>query len=295
MRLQTKHAYHRAVMEVIRHVAASPAGRSRLADLVSLAGFSRFHFTRLFSEIVGEHPSDFVGRIAMERAAYRLAHEGLSVPTVAREAGYSTPEAFGRAFRAFYGCSPASYRGLDDPEWRLRCASEVHWQPGGCIDGLALPDSACPALVVVLRPPQLVALAPESQRGDADAWLSVAAMRGGRSRGLIRLLGVRDRVGYVLEPHELAPAGFDRVVLPEGPYVAARRFVPEERRAALWRQVHSQWLPSESLAGITAFEELECMPGKPLVFKPHLLLCLDRPVALRPRLEERASFAYGGS
>ena len=61
---------------------------------------SRSHFDRLISATAGEPPAAFRRRILLERAAYRLVVGRDGVLQLAVEAGYSSNEAFTRAFRA---------------------------------------------------------------------------------------------------------------------------------------------------------------------------------------------------
>lgn len=84
-------------------------------EVARVAHYSLFHFHRLFRARTGESVSRYAKRLRMERAAYRLAHGSNESPTddlltVAVEAGYSSHEAFTRAFRAMFGVTPSAYR-----------------------------------------------------------------------------------------------------------------------------------------------------------------------------------------
>lgn len=71
----------------------------RGADLAAGAFLSRYHFDRLIRATAGEAPNQFRRRILLERAAYRLATGTDGILEVAVQAGYSSNEAFTRAFR----------------------------------------------------------------------------------------------------------------------------------------------------------------------------------------------------
>jgi AraC family transcriptional regulator len=104
-------------------------------DLAARAYLSRFHFDRLVRAAAGESPGRFRRRVLLERAAFRLATSDLGVLDVAVEAGYSSNEAFTRAFQRAYGIVPSVWRTrptrilLDTP-------NGVHFHPPG---GLRLP------------------------------------------------------------------------------------------------------------------------------------------------------------
>jgi AraC-like DNA-binding protein len=99
------------------------------------AHLSRFHFDRLIRATAGEPPARFRRRVLLERAAYRLAAGDETVLDVGVEAGYSSNEAFTRAFQRTYGCPPSAWR-RSPGQVHLAAANGVHFHPPG---GLRLP------------------------------------------------------------------------------------------------------------------------------------------------------------
>ena len=104
-------------------------------DLAARAYLSRFHFDRVVSAVSGETPVRLRRRILPERAAFRLVTTRATVLEVALEAGYSSNEAFTRAFRRAYGAAPASWRAAP-ARIQLDTPNGVHFHPPG---GLRLP------------------------------------------------------------------------------------------------------------------------------------------------------------
>jgi len=96
---------------------------------------SRFHASRLIAAVAGEPPGALRRRILLERAAYRLVSSGDDVLSIALDAGYSSHEAFTRAFKRAYGSPPRAWRRrptrLDVP-----APNGIHFKPPG---GLRLP------------------------------------------------------------------------------------------------------------------------------------------------------------
>ena len=107
----------------------------RGADLAASAFLSRYHFDRLISATAGEPPAAFRRRVLLERAAYRLVTRAAGILDIAVEAGYSSNEAFTRAFRRAYGQAPSAWRAAPG-QIRLPSTSGVHFHPPG---GLRLP------------------------------------------------------------------------------------------------------------------------------------------------------------
>lgn len=105
------------------------ASGERFAERLCL---SRFHFDRLVATAAGEAPGRFRRRILLERAAYRLATTRDSILAVAVEAGYSSHEAFTRAFARAYGASPRAWRERPT-RLQLAAPSGVHFHPPGSI------------------------------------------------------------------------------------------------------------------------------------------------------------------
>jgi len=83
-------------------------------DLNTLAGvahFSPFHFHRLFSAWMEETFGDYLRRRRVEVAAMRLAAQPrTTILNIALSVGFGSGEAFTRAFKSRFGCSPTVWR-----------------------------------------------------------------------------------------------------------------------------------------------------------------------------------------
>ena len=108
---------------------------TRGSELASQLFMSRSHLDRVISATAGEPPGRFRRRILLERAAYRLLTPGAAVLDVAVEAGYTSHEAFTRAFRRDYGAAPSTWR-KQPSSVHLDAPNGVHFHPPG---GLRLP------------------------------------------------------------------------------------------------------------------------------------------------------------
>lgn len=83
----------------------------RIEELADIAGFSKFHFSRIFSSVAQESLAHYVNRIRMERSLFLLAHRlDLNMTDIAYEMGFTDSAAFSRAFRNYYGVTPTEYR-----------------------------------------------------------------------------------------------------------------------------------------------------------------------------------------
>jgi AraC family transcriptional regulator len=108
----------RAVLYAERHLG----DELTVEQLAREACISDFHFHRMFHYRTGEPVMEFVRRLRLEHAAYRLRSTLRAVNEIAREVGYASPDAFGRAFRARFGDTPTGYRA----RWSKRAVEPPH-------------------------------------------------------------------------------------------------------------------------------------------------------------------------
>jgi AraC family transcriptional regulator len=108
---------------------------ARAEELAARMYVSRSQLDRLVTAASGEAPGRFRRRILLERAAYRLLEGDRGVLDVAIEAGYSSNEAFTRAFRRAYGVAPSRWR-IRPRSVHLDAPNGVHFHPPG---GVRLP------------------------------------------------------------------------------------------------------------------------------------------------------------
>ena len=97
-----------AVQDYIEeHLGRSP----QLEELAGIAGFSKYHFHRIFHAVTGETLLQYQTRIKAERAAAYLVHSPrVPVTDIAYHYGFADPAVFSRSFKARYGVSPTAYR-----------------------------------------------------------------------------------------------------------------------------------------------------------------------------------------
>jgi AraC family transcriptional regulator len=93
-----------------------------LRSLAGIAGFSPFHFHRIFAAYTGETLAEYVRRIRLQRAALDLLDPARTVTAVALVSGYETPAAFSKAFKQHFGVSPSELRAMG----RQRALSVIH-------------------------------------------------------------------------------------------------------------------------------------------------------------------------
>lgn len=81
-----------------------------LSHLASQYGYSEYHFSRKFREISGMSLRDYLRYRKLAFALKQLRDSRQSILEIALDYGFSSHEAFTRAFREAYGISPSQYR-----------------------------------------------------------------------------------------------------------------------------------------------------------------------------------------
>ena len=85
-------------------------GEVTLDDVASIAGVSRYHLTRAFGEATGHSVMRYMRARRLTEAARALTNGATDILQVALESGYGSHEAFTRAFRDQFGCTPEQVR-----------------------------------------------------------------------------------------------------------------------------------------------------------------------------------------
>lgn len=81
-----------------------------LEALAEQAGFSAYHFARLFRQTTGESPHQFVLRQRIERAQHLLKERDLPLVHVALESGFASQSHLTQVFKRYLGLTPRAYR-----------------------------------------------------------------------------------------------------------------------------------------------------------------------------------------
>lgn len=87
-----------------------PLDSVSLTECAEHAGLSMHHFLRLFHEVHGVTPHQYLARRRICVAKQLLEETQSSLSEIAVEVGFGGVSAFGRMFKQEVGCSPSHYR-----------------------------------------------------------------------------------------------------------------------------------------------------------------------------------------
>jgi transcriptional regulator GlxA family with amidase domain len=103
-------ARRQPIRDVQEAIESEPGAAHSISDLARRAAMSPRHFTRLFTDEVGEAPGAYVERVRTEAARRQLEETDDTVVTIAARCGFGTSETMRRNFIRRVGISPDQYR-----------------------------------------------------------------------------------------------------------------------------------------------------------------------------------------
>lgn len=101
----------RQIKQAVRWLSYQYAQQISIEDLARSLGYHRTHLSKMFKQVTGISPMQFLLKVRMERAKELLNGEiHLSIDQVASSVGYSDALYFSKQFRKTFGLSPSEYR-----------------------------------------------------------------------------------------------------------------------------------------------------------------------------------------
>jgi AraC family transcriptional regulator len=97
-------------VDAARWLDAHATEQVDLTGAASVVGLSPFHFLRVFANVLGVTPHQYLVRARLRRAARLLADDSRSITDVAFDAGFGDLSNFVRTFHRAAGVSPGSFR-----------------------------------------------------------------------------------------------------------------------------------------------------------------------------------------
>jgi AraC-like DNA-binding protein len=98
-----------AVQRMQNYIETHLSERITLADLAGAAYFSPWYSARIFKELTGLAPADYIRRLRLSRSALRLRDENCRVIDMACDLGFGSVDGYQRAFYREFGCNPREY------------------------------------------------------------------------------------------------------------------------------------------------------------------------------------------
>lgn len=121
----THREYFKAINGAVDYINSHLHEPINLYDLANAVHISGFHFHRIFKAFLGESPGEYIQRLRLEKAVFKLQTTQLTLSEIADHTGYQSPHALSKAFKKRFGISPSAYRkqpsdltiAIDEPEF----------------------------------------------------------------------------------------------------------------------------------------------------------------------------------
>ena len=113
---KSKIEYRSRINRVMDYIDMHLGQPLELKDIAEIANFSPFHFHRIFTFLIGETPIDYIQRLRVEKAAWKLQNEpSLPVTEIAYSCGFGSISLFSRTFKKYFGITPTQFGKEEKP------------------------------------------------------------------------------------------------------------------------------------------------------------------------------------
>jgi AraC-like DNA-binding protein len=107
-----QHQYIDKFLNVCKYINEHCTEDITVDKLAAMAGFSKYHFSRLFYEFSGVTYYDYLMKRRIMYAEGLLCDPNLSIVEIAMQSGFNSLATFNRNFRTIKKCTPSAYRSM---------------------------------------------------------------------------------------------------------------------------------------------------------------------------------------
>lgn len=108
-----------AIFRAIQFIESQLTEEITVADMAAAAGYSLYHFCRIFNAAVHHTPYDYLMRRRLSEAARALVETDRKIIDVAFDHQFNSAETFSRAFKRMFGTQPQQWRKAGQLNRRL--------------------------------------------------------------------------------------------------------------------------------------------------------------------------------
>lgn len=108
-----QHEYVEKFMMVCNYITDHCTENITVDQLADLAGFSRFHFSRLFKQFSNMSCYEYLTQKRIAHAERLLIEPDVSITEVAMRSGFNSLSTFNRIFKSVKNCTPSEYKSLN--------------------------------------------------------------------------------------------------------------------------------------------------------------------------------------
>lgn len=98
------------VRTALLHIYSHYAEPLTVSGLAGLCCLSESHFRRIFKEIIGISPLEYLQHYRIQHACHLILQDRIPLNETAKQVGYQTLSSFNRQFRQYTGLSPSAWK-----------------------------------------------------------------------------------------------------------------------------------------------------------------------------------------
>lgn len=102
--------YYDEILKTAKYIENNLTADISIQKVANNAGFSEYHFMRIFKAVSGHTINNYIKRRKITEAARVLLESDMRIIDIAVLYGYNSQEAFTRAFKEVYNVAPHTYR-----------------------------------------------------------------------------------------------------------------------------------------------------------------------------------------
>ena len=111
-----QHEYIEKFMMICNYITEHCTESISIDELAKMAGFSKFHFSRLFKQFANMSCYEYLTQKRIAHAEQLLIQPNISITEVAMLSGFGSLSTFNRIFKAAKNCTPSEYKSLNRRE-----------------------------------------------------------------------------------------------------------------------------------------------------------------------------------
>jgi len=98
------------LQEILTFIHSNLQNDIRITQLAEISCLSKDHFTRIFKQIFGISPVEFIIRKRIEKSQYLLLTTNWTIARIIEETNFKNPPYFSRMFKKYTSLTPGEYR-----------------------------------------------------------------------------------------------------------------------------------------------------------------------------------------
>ncbi|MEK5234791.1 AraC family transcriptional regulator [Paenibacillus sp. FSL L8-0470] len=102
--------YFNRIDNVIKYIKENSNQKLTLDNLAGVSNFSKYHFARIFTSIVGVTPVAFVNQERLQKAVFLLAETNKTILAISNQCGFESVSTFNALFKKHYSKTPSDVR-----------------------------------------------------------------------------------------------------------------------------------------------------------------------------------------